>query len=55
MDLILGQGHQSYGDGFFFEITERRNDYKGYGAANAMYRIAAQKRKMSPKGMPKTK
>ncbi|MBL1421864.1 MAG: sugar phosphate isomerase/epimerase and 4-hydroxyphenylpyruvate domain-containing protein [Alphaproteobacteria bacterium] len=44
---------QSYGDGFFFEITERRGAYKGYGASNAMYRIAAQKRKMPPKGMPK--
>ena len=33
----------SYGDGFFFEIIERR-DYDGYGATNAPFRIAAQKR-----------
>ena len=43
----------NYGDGFFFEIVERRGGYKGYGAANAQFRIAAQKRKMRPKGMPK--
>jgi 3-dehydroshikimate dehydratase len=35
---------ESYGDGFFFEIVERRGGYKGYGAANAPFRIAAQKR-----------
>ncbi|MEC9346626.1 MAG: TIM barrel protein [Pseudomonadota bacterium] len=32
------------GEGFFFEIVERRGDYRGYGAANAQFRIAAQKR-----------
>ena len=26
---------QNYGEGFFFEIVERRGDYKGYGAPNA--------------------
>lgn len=35
---------QNYGEGFFFEIVERRGGYKGYGAANAPFRIAAQKR-----------
>lgn len=31
-------------NGFFFELVERRQDYKGYGAPNAAFRIAAQKR-----------
>lgn len=31
-------------DGFFFEIVERRGGYAGYGAANAVFRVAAQKR-----------
>ncbi len=43
----------NYGEGFFFEIVERRGGYRGYGAANAQFRIAAQKRHMRPKGMPK--
>ncbi|MCC0024417.1 MAG: sugar phosphate isomerase/epimerase and 4-hydroxyphenylpyruvate domain-containing protein [Hyphomicrobiaceae bacterium] len=38
----------NYGEGFFFEIVERRNDYTGYGAANAQFRLAAQKRLMAP-------
>ncbi len=33
-----------YGEGFFFEIVERRRGYQGYGAANACYRVAAMKR-----------
>jgi len=37
---------QNYGDGFFFEIVERRNGYAGYGATNAPFRIAAQQRSM---------
>lgn len=41
------------GHGFFFEIVERRGGYSGYGAANAQFRIAAQRRFMMPKGMPK--
>jgi 4-hydroxyphenylpyruvate dioxygenase len=45
---------QNYGEGFFFEILERRGGYRGYGAANAQFRIAAQKRQLRPKGMPKT-
>ena len=35
---------QTYGDGFFFEIVERRGNYCGYGASNAQFRIAAQVR-----------
>ena len=42
-----------YGEGFFFEIVERRDGYRGYGAVNAPFRIAAQKRQMRPRGMPK--
>ena len=42
-----------YGDGFFFEVVERRGGYRGYGAANAPFRIAAQQRLARPKGMPK--
>jgi 4-hydroxyphenylpyruvate dioxygenase len=34
----------TWGDGFIFEIVERRNGYRGYGAANAPFRIAAQRR-----------
>lgn len=43
----------NYGDGFFFEIVERRGGYNGYGAANAPFRIAAQQRAVRPKGMPR--
>ena len=39
-------------DGFFFEIVERRG-YKGYGAANAPFRIAAQKRSLPPVTLPR--
>jgi 4-hydroxyphenylpyruvate dioxygenase len=39
---------RTYGDGFFFEIVERRNGYMGYGAPNAPFRIAAQKRSLAP-------
>lgn len=38
----------------FFEIVERRGAYDGYGAPNAPFRIAAQKRLGRPKGMPKS-
>jgi 4-hydroxyphenylpyruvate dioxygenase len=40
-----------FGEGFFFEIVERRG-YQGYGAPNAIFRIAAQKRRIRPEGMP---
>ena len=43
----------NYAEGFFFEIVERRGGYQSYGAANAQFRIAAQKRHMRPKGMPR--
>lgn len=37
---------RNHADGFFFEIVERRDGYGGYGAPNAPFRIAAQKRFM---------
>lgn len=43
----------TWGEGFIFEIVERRGGYKGYGAPNAPFRIAAQRRYLRPKGMPK--
>ncbi|WP_426129030.1 bifunctional sugar phosphate isomerase/epimerase/4-hydroxyphenylpyruvate dioxygenase family protein [Pararhizobium sp. PWRC1-1] len=43
----------TYGEGFFFEIVERRN-YRGYGAANAIFRIAALKKDMRPAGLPRS-
>ncbi|NKN39766.1 3-keto-5-aminohexanoate cleavage protein, partial [Agrobacterium sp. a22-2] len=42
----------TYGEGFFFEIVERRG-YKGYGAPNAIFRIAALRRYLRPEGVPK--
>ncbi|WP_018238461.1 bifunctional sugar phosphate isomerase/epimerase/4-hydroxyphenylpyruvate dioxygenase family protein [Ensifer sp. BR816] len=42
----------TYGEGFFFEIVERRG-YRGYGAANAIFRIAALKKQLRPEGLPK--
>ncbi|MCA1493984.1 sugar phosphate isomerase/epimerase and 4-hydroxyphenylpyruvate domain-containing protein [Ensifer sp. NBAIM29] len=42
----------AFGEGFFFEIVERRGGYRGYGAGNAPFRIAAQKRSLRPAGMP---
>ncbi|MBD9371939.1 sugar phosphate isomerase/epimerase and 4-hydroxyphenylpyruvate domain-containing protein [Rhizobium sp. ARZ01] len=41
----------TYGEGFFFEIVERRG-YRGYGAANAIFRIAALRKHLRPAGMP---
>jgi len=41
------------GEGFFFEIVERRGRYAGYGAVNAPFRIAAQKRSMRPSAIPR--
>jgi 4-hydroxyphenylpyruvate dioxygenase len=43
---------QSTVEGFFFEILERRG-YRGYGGANAPFRIAAQKRAMRPAAIPR--
>ncbi|AMY70941.1 bifunctional sugar phosphate isomerase/epimerase/4-hydroxyphenylpyruvate dioxygenase family protein [Frigidibacter mobilis] len=52
-----GQFFQLYSeprpDGFFFEIVQRQGNYLGYGAANAAFRIAAQKRSTRPSGMPR--
>jgi 4-hydroxyphenylpyruvate dioxygenase len=42
-----------YGDGFFFEIVERRNGYDGYGAPNASYRTAALKHLSRASGLPR--
>ena len=51
-----GRYFQFYGrpfrNGFFFEVVQREGDYNGYGAANAPFRIAAQKRLVFTKGMP---
>lgn len=40
---------QTIGEGFFFEIVERRG-YKGYGGPNAPFRIAAQRAAMRAAG-----
>ncbi|WP_316016113.1 bifunctional sugar phosphate isomerase/epimerase/4-hydroxyphenylpyruvate dioxygenase family protein [Roseobacter sp. HKCCA0434] len=40
---------QPIAGGLFFEIVERRGAYAGYGAPNAPFRIAAQKRARPPK------
>jgi len=42
----------TFGEGFFFEIVERRQ-YRGYGAPNAIFRIAALKKALRPEGMPR--
>lgn len=39
--------------GLFFEIVQREGNYQGYGAPNAPFRIAAQKRSARPAGMPR--
>ena len=41
----------TFGEGFFFEIVQRRG-YRGYGAPNAIFRIAALKKQIRPEGMP---
>lgn len=38
--------------GLFLEIVQREGNYRGYGAPNAPFRIAAQKRDQHPAGMP---
>jgi 4-hydroxyphenylpyruvate dioxygenase len=51
-----GEFFQVYGrtgeDGFFFEVVQRRG-YAGYGAFNAPFRIAAQKRHLAPTTLPR--
>lgn len=44
---------QTFGEGFFFEIVERRGQYVGYGAMNAPFRIGAQRRLLRPAGIPR--
>ena len=44
---------QTFGEGFFFEIVERRGAYAGYGAPNAPFRIAAQKLALRPANIPR--
>ena len=52
-----GAFYQFYGrpfaGGLFFEVVQREGSYEGYGAPNAPFRIAAQKRIIGPKGMPR--
>ena len=36
-----------WGDELFFEIVQRDDGYEGYGATNAPFRIAAQKRDLA--------
>lgn len=43
---------RTFGEGLFFEIVERRGAYRGYGAPNAPFRIAAQRRTMRPAAIP---
>lgn len=42
-----------FAGGLFLEVVQRDGRYDGYGAPNAAFRIAAQKRMMRPKGMPR--
>lgn len=44
---------QSRPEGLFFEFVQRQGNYQGYGAPNAPFRIAAQKRAARPAGMPR--
>jgi len=46
---FYSKGHP---DRFFFEIVERNGQYQGYGAPNAPYRTAAQKRLLRPDTIP---
>jgi len=41
-----------FGEGVLVEMVERRGPYRGYGAANAPFRIAAQRRHLRSKSMP---
>lgn len=43
---------EPFAGGMFFEVLERRGGYRGYGAANAPFRIAAQKRLLRTLEMP---
>jgi 3-dehydroshikimate dehydratase len=37
-----------FGEGFFLEVVQRRGGYSGYGAPNAIFRIASQRRLLKP-------
>ncbi|WP_151719501.1 bifunctional sugar phosphate isomerase/epimerase/4-hydroxyphenylpyruvate dioxygenase family protein [Gemmobacter serpentinus] len=43
---------QAQPGGLFLEVVQRQGRYAGYGAPNAPFRIAAQKRDARPAGMP---
>ncbi|MFZ7091124.1 bifunctional sugar phosphate isomerase/epimerase/4-hydroxyphenylpyruvate dioxygenase family protein [Primorskyibacter sp. 2E233] len=43
---------KAFAGGLFFEIIQRVGGYSGFGAPNAPFRIAAQKRQGKVKGMP---
>jgi 4-hydroxyphenylpyruvate dioxygenase len=43
---------RAFAGGLFFEILQRDPGYAGYGAPNAPYRIASQKRLKRGKGVP---
>lgn len=43
---------REFSGGLFFEILQRGTGYQGFGAANAPFRIAAQKRLTRGKGIP---
>ncbi len=44
----------TFSEGRFFEIVQRDPGYNGYGAPNAPFRIAAQRRAARPAGMPRS-
>ncbi len=44
---------QNFSEGFFFEIVQRTTGYPGYGAPNAPFRIAAQKRSLRHPAVPR--
>ena len=44
---------RSFAGGMFFEIIQRNPGYQGFGAPNAPFRIAAQKRGLRAKGIPR--
>ena len=52
-----GEFYQLYstniGEGFFFEVVQRSAGYAGYGAVNAPFRIAAQKRQLPDAAIPR--
>ena len=43
----------NFNDGFFFEVVQRTGHYAGYGAVNAPFRIAAQRRSIRPPSIPR--